>query len=144
MSFRMSPASCGPFCFSLSVLRVDILSATAHSLLSSCHWNMEWLKIDGHSSRNMGTRVVEFCYNTVNHYGDVIMSMTASQITSLAIVYSTVYSGADQRKHQTSLSLAFVRAIHWWPVNSPHKGPVSRKKIHLMLVGTKYGYSMCS
>ena len=42
------------------------------------------------------------------HYSDVIMGAMASQITSLAIVYSTVYSGADQRKHQSSASLAFV------------------------------------
>ena len=56
-----------------------------------------------------------------NHYSDVIMSVKASQITSLTIVYSTVYSGADQRKHQNSASLAFVWGIHWWPVNSLHK-----------------------
>ena len=60
-------------------------------------------------------------------YNDVIMRAMASQITSLTIVYSTVYSGADQRKHQSSASLAFVRGIHRWPVNSPHKGPVTRK-----------------
>ena len=51
----------------------------------------------------------------------------ASQITSLAIVYSIVYSDADQRKHQSSASLAFVRRIHRGPVNSPHKWPVMRK-----------------
>ena len=62
-----------------------------------------------------------------SNYIDVIMSPMASQITSLTIVYSTVYSGADQRKHQSSASLAFVRGIHRWPVNSPHKGPVTRK-----------------
>ena len=61
------------------------------------------------------------------HYNDIIMSVIASQITSLSIVYSTVYSDADQRKHQSSASLAFVWGIHWWPVNSPHKGPVLRK-----------------
>ena len=60
------------------------------------------------------------------HYSDVIMSAIASQITSLTIVYSTVYSGADQRKHQWSPSLAFVRGIYRWPVNSPHIGPVTR------------------
>ena len=48
-------------------------------------------------------------------------------ITSLTIVYSSVYSGADQRKHQSSASLAFVREIHWRPVIYPHKGPVTRK-----------------
>ena len=57
---------------------------------------------------------------------DVVMSLTASQITSLTIVYSTVYSGAFQRKHQSSASLAFVRGIHRGPVNSPHKWPVTR------------------
>ena len=51
----------------------------------------------------------------------------ASQITSLTFVYSTVYSGADQRKHQSSASLAFVWGIHRGPVNSPHKWPVTRK-----------------
>ena len=61
------------------------------------------------------------------HYSDVIMGAIASQITSLTIVYSTIYSGADQRKHQSSASLAFVRGIHRWPVNSPHKWPVTRK-----------------
>ena len=61
------------------------------------------------------------------HYNDVIMSTIESHITSLTIVYSTVYSGADQRKHQSSASLASVRVIHRWPVNSPHKGPVTRK-----------------
>ena len=61
------------------------------------------------------------------HYTDVIMGAMVSQITSLTIVYSTVYSGADQRKHQSTASLAFVRGIHRWPVNSPHKSPVTRK-----------------
>ena len=55
------------------------------------------------------------------------MSALVSQITSLAIACSTVYSVADQRKHQSSASLAFVRGIHRWPVNSPHKGPVTGK-----------------
>ena len=63
----------------------------------------------------------------IGHYDDVIMGAMASQITSLTIVYSTVYSGADQSKHQSSASLAFVRGIHRWPVNSPHKWPVTRK-----------------
>ena len=49
------------------------------------------------------------------------------QITSFTIVYSALYSGADQRKHQSSASPAFVRGIHRGPVNSPHKCPVTRK-----------------
>ena len=55
------------------------------------------------------------------------MGAVASQITSLTIVYSTVYSDADQTNHQRSASLTFVRGIHRWPVNSPHKWPVTRK-----------------
>ena len=58
-----------------------------------------------------------------SHYNNVIMSAMASQIISLMILYSTFYSDADQRKHQRSASLAFVRGIHRWPVY----GPVTRK-----------------
>ena len=61
------------------------------------------------------------------HYIDVIMGAIAFKITSLTIVYSIVQSDADQRKHQSSASLAFVRGIRRGPVNSPHKGPVTRK-----------------
>ena len=76
------------------------------------------------------------------HYSDVIMSTIASQIISLIIVYSTVYSGADQRKHQSSASLAFVRGIHRWPVNSPHKWPVTRKMFPFddVIVAQSYGW----
>ena len=55
------------------------------------------------------------------------MSAMTSQITSLEIVILT--SGADQRKHQSSVSLASVREIHRWPMNSPHKGSVTRKML---------------
>ena len=65
--------------------------------------------------------------SSMSHYGDVIMGAIASQITSLTIVYSIVYSDADQSKHQSSASLAFVWAIHRGLVNSPHKWPVTRK-----------------
>ena len=61
------------------------------------------------------------------HYSDVIMGAMASQITSLASVYSIVDSCAYQRKHQSSASLAFVWGIHRWPANSPHKWSVTRK-----------------
>ena len=55
------------------------------------------------------------------------MDAVASQITDLTIVYSTVYLGADQSKHQSSASLAFVWGIHRGTVNSPYKWPVTRK-----------------
>ena len=66
------------------------------------------------------------------HYDDVIMNAIASQITSLVIVYSTVFSDADQSKHQSSASLAFVWGIHrdrWIPRT---KGQLRRKCFHLM------------
>ena len=66
------------------------------------------------------------------HYIDVIMTTMASQITSLTVVYSTVYSDADQRKHQSSASLAFVWGIHrdrWIPRT---KGQLRGKCFHLM------------
>ena len=74
---------------------------------------------------------IAFCSHigcsVVFHYDDVIMSAIASQVTSLTIVYSAVYPGADQSKHQSSASLAFVWGIHRRSVNSPHKWPVTRK-----------------
>ena len=63
----------------------------------------------------------------IRYSNDVIMSTMASQITSVSVVCSTIGSGSDQRKYQSSASLAFVRGIHRWPVNSPHKRPVRRK-----------------
>ena len=61
------------------------------------------------------------------HCENVIRGAMASQITSPAIVYSTVYTGTHQRKHQSPASLAFLWGIHRWPVNSPYNGPVTRK-----------------
>ena len=61
------------------------------------------------------------------HHSGVIMSAMASQITGVSIVRPTVCSRADQRKHQNSASLAFVRGIYPWPLDFPHKGPVTRK-----------------
>ena len=66
------------------------------------------------------------------HYCDAIMGTIASQITSLTMVYTTVYSDADQSKHQSSASLAFVRGIHrdrWIPRT---KGQLRGKCFHLM------------
>ena len=66
------------------------------------------------------------------HYSDVIMSPMASQITSLTVVYSTVYSGTDQRKHQTPRYWPFVREFtgnRWIPLT---KGQLRGKCFHLM------------
>ena len=53
-----------------------------------------------------GYTVAHCVVKLVSHYGDVIMGAIASQITSLTITYSTLYSDADERKHQSSASLA--------------------------------------
>ena len=86
---------------------------------SSFHLKMSLWK----SAANWAVIVCCWCFR----YSDVIMGTMASQITSLTIVYSTVYSSAHQRKHQSIASQAFVRGIHRWPVNFPHKWPVTRK-----------------
>ena len=76
------------------------------------------------------------------HYNDVIMSPMASQITSLTIVYSTVYSDADQRKHQRPASLAFVWGIRrdrWIPRTT---GQLRGKCFHL-ITSSLDRYSTC-
>ena len=77
------------------------------------------------------------------HYDDIIMGVIASQITSLTIVYSTVYSDADRRKHQSSAALAFVWGIHrdrWIPRT---KGQLRGKCFHLM-TSSWILFRMCS
>ena len=65
-------------------------------------------------------------YSTVlltNHYSEIIISTMISQVTGVSAICST----ADQRKYESTVSLAFLRRIHWWPVDSPHKRPVMQK-----------------
>ena len=69
---------------------------------------------------------------STTRYSDALISAMASQITSVSIVYSTVRSGTDPRKHQSSASLAFFRGIHRWPVNSHTKGQWRGICYHLM------------
>ena len=83
---------------------------------------LEWCNFDSHGhhainygsdvKRRISKHVDDQIFFRIYHYNNVIMGSVASQITSLAIVYSTVYSGADQRKHQSSVSLSFVQGIH--------------------------------
>ena len=72
------------------------------------------------------------------------MGAMASQFTSLTSGYSTVYSGTDQRKYQSFASLAFVRGIHRWTVNSPPKWPVTRKMFPFddVIVWHRFYFSM--
>ena len=90
-------------------------------------WNADYSEQTRHKYNGLDSTLTAKFDN--RHYNDVIMNATASLITSLTIVYSTVYSSADQRKHQSSASLACVRGIHRRPVNSPHKWPVTRRKM---------------
>ena len=62
----------------------------------------------------------------------VNISLWPHQMETFSALLLTVCSDADQRKHQSSASLAFVRGIHRLPVDSLHKGPVTRKCFHLM------------
>ena len=90
------------------------------------------------------TTLTKACW--IYHYNDVIMSAMSSQITGVSIIFSIVCSivglGADQRKHQSSASLAFVQGIHRWPVISPHKRPV-RKVCHLMTSSWYVKFTSC-
>ena len=84
----------------------------------------------------------------LDHNSDVIMNAKASQSTGVWIVCSTVCSDADQRKHQSSALLAFVRGIHRWSVDSPHKGPVTRKMfpfhdVVILPILRKFRYFIC-
>ena len=84
-------------------------------------WTIIW------SGYHYETRTIlwyRWSYQT--HYSDV-MSATVSQITGVSIVCINLCSDADQRKHQSSAWLAFERGIHRWPVDTPNKGPVTRK-----------------
>ena len=104
--------SIGPLGTNFSDIQTDIHFVTEHEFESVSDVTMKYIMKE---------------QQLVPHYSDVIMRAMASQVTSLTIVYSTVYSGAAQRKHQSSASVAFVWGIHRWPVNSPHKWPVTRK-----------------
>ena len=116
LSHILGPSIFATFCICCCCFAVDLhCDVIVTSVLSPQHWIIHL------SDTETGYSILG-C-----HYNDVIMSLFASQITSLTIVYSTVYSDADQRKHQSAASLAFVRGIHRGPVNSPHKGPVTRK-----------------
>ena len=80
-----------------------------------------------HSNGTISRTVWRRAQLLIVHYNDVIIRVMAFQITSLTIVYSSVLSAAVQRKHQFYASLAFVRRIHRWPVNSLHKWQVTQQ-----------------
>ena len=109
----------------LSLYPVRFLVATTHLEIQRPQTVNSGSELHGYLTTWEGTRIVgpvtswHWC-----PYSDVIMSAMAYYITSLTIVHSTVYSGADK----SPASLAFVRGIHRWPVNSPHKGRASNEE----------------
>ena len=117
---KKSSAKWRPFCLGLNELTHCSLEMPYVDTDLGQHWIRYWLVAWQHQAINPNHRLL------IIHYDDVIMTMLASQITSLTVVYSIVYS-VNQRKHQSSASLAFVREIHRGPVNFPHKWPVTRK-----------------
>ena len=121
MRLKMSSAKWRPFCPGKMISFIASAASTwpsAHSMM-----NNQWLP----------TTRIALCLRNRNHhenemhYNDVIISVMASLTTGFSIVYSTACPGANQRKHQSSASLAFVGGIQRWPVNSPYKEPVTRK-----------------
>ena len=99
-----------------------MVSLGHNELKSSCEIGLRWML---QNTFNDKSSVVQLMAN----YCVVIMGAMTPRITSLMIVYSTLYSGADQRKLQSSASLAFVRGIHRRPVNYPPKRLVTRKML---------------
>ena len=67
-----------------------------------------------------------------NHVFHGALQWRHNEHDGVSIVYWSVWSGADQRKHQSPASLAFVRGIHRSPMDSPKKGQVTQKCFHLI------------
>ena len=144
---RIVAALCGKVPECISFFKV-IFTLFCEKIFFSCVlacWSYQWWSITNRTFReeykwDFNHKITDFVEESafehivnhcvqVSHYDDVIMGAIASQITSLTIVYSAVYSDADQRKHQSSAPLAFVWGIHRGPVNSLHKWPVTRKML---------------
>ena len=114
---------------------LKLVQAMACCLTAPTHYLNQWLLII--------TQVLWYSHEgnfvgKCQHYDDVIMTTIASQITSLTVVYSIVYSDADERKHQSSASLAFVWGIHrdrWIPRT---KDQSRGKCFHLMTSSWSY------
>ena len=128
----------GPLGTNFSEISIEILTVLFTKMClkgSSAKWRSFCVGFNRYMLVNMLTkpftgyiwRVWYLLRTTCLAYSDIIMGAMASQITSITIVYSIVYSCAGQRKQHSSASLAFVRGIHRWPVNFPHKWPLTRK-----------------
>ena len=113
-----------------SELHIKYIRVTSHDLILSASQLLvqQHFMITTKKTRNLRSIIGSLCRDSTGdrripfkkseHYGDVIMSAMASQITGVSIVHSTDGPGEDQRKHQSSTSLAFVRGTYRSPVNS--------------------------
>ena len=128
----------------------DIFFSWATPLAPSIDWDRwQWYAIYGshpletnlHSRSSLGVLHTDESSNSLDqcrsiHYSDVIMDTIASRITILTIVYSTVYSGADHRKHQSSASLAFVRGIRQMASNAENVSICWRHHVDIHMIAT--------
>ena len=99
------------------------------SSLTTMRWMASFLYYQKHEQNNKTAFGIFYdicCSENDQHYSDVIMSAMASQITGVSIVCSTVSTGVDERKHQSSAG-GLCEGNNEWLVDSPHKGPVTRK-----------------
>ena len=110
-------------------LQMHWVHARIMEILQTKYFDLNWFELHLVEVHLLAKNKQKQCfkYRLVSRYCDVMMSSMASQITGVSIVCSGVCSGADQRKHQISASLAYVMGDHRWWVDSPHKGPATRK-----------------
>ena len=117
----------------VTVIQMHSPQIIKHVLPTTQTWHLVWIYyvipclLQWSINVERCCRCIHISHIKSMHNSDVIMSVMASQITSVTIVYFTFYTGIDHSKHQSSASLAYVMGIHWWTVNSPHKWPVTRK-----------------
>ena len=115
----------GPFQYQDGVFLVCVSQPIDHFIRSTYFWKSTVFVLKWELQKLFGCHVSYPIGSLLPvHYSNVIMSTMAFQITCVAIVCSIVCSGTDKRKHQRSATLVFVREIHWWPLDCPHKGLV--------------------
>ena len=137
MHFKMSSVRCRPFCLGFNVLmhklsHSELIFAWCWIAMSGgFHWVQH--RCDEISNIYNKRMFIITSSSSACYYTDVIMGTTASEITSLTVVYSTVYSDADQRKHQSPTSLAFVWGTHRGRCIPHTTGQLRGKCFHLMM-----------
>ena len=140
MHLYMSSAKLQPFCLGLNVLTINMQAWFRENDMSWQNTSLFYVifpvNIVGTYTTNRSfvrlARALSYFgtkgfYPYPPHYNDVIMGEIASQITSLTIVFSTVYSDADKKNPSQLRVTGLCAGNSPGPVNSPHKWPVTRK-----------------